>query len=256
MDLRLFGRVLWRFKLIVGVGLVVAVVLATFSYVKVSFAQGFSVRYRSQQQWVSYTRLFVTQPGFGWGSSLVNPHNTGNGNQADQLGVAQASEARLSSLATIYANLADSDAVIALMRKQGPVHGLIQAAALPVTEGSDAVLPIVQIAGIGHSAKGSLTLSARAADALRTFIARQQTANNIGPSERIVLQVVNKAGGTHVYAARKKTLPIVVFLTVALAVIALAFTLENLRPRIRVAPDAHVAPPAPPQQKRVGRTAS
>jgi hypothetical protein len=36
-----------------------------------------------------------------------------------------------------------------------------------------------------------------------------------------------------VSAPRKKTTPIVVFLTVLLAAIGLAFVLENLRPRIR-----------------------
>jgi hypothetical protein len=141
------------------------------------------------------------------------------------------------------------------MRQRGPVHGTIQAAALPIAQGSDAVLPIISIAGIASTPKASLDLSSRAADALRVFIARQQTDNGIASSERIVLQVVNKAGGTKLYAARKKTLPIVVFLTVTLAVIALAFTLENLRPRIRVAESPRVAPAAP-QQKRVGRTAS
>jgi hypothetical protein len=253
MDLRLFGRVIWRFRLIVGIGLFAAVLLATFSYVKVSFAHG--LRYRSQQQWVSYTRLFVTQPGFGWGSSVINPKGGGNGNQANELGIQQASEVRLSALATVYANLADSDPVLAIMQRRGPIHGVIQAAALPVAQGSDAVLPIIQIAGIAASPKASLDLSANAADALRDFLALQQAKNGIAPSQRIVLQVVNKAGGTKVFAARKKTLPIVVFLTVALAVIALAFMLENLRPRIRVAPGEHAAPAAPPQ-KRVGRSAS
>ena len=256
MDLRLFGRVLWRFRLIVGVGFAVAVLLATFSYITVSPANGFSIRYRSHQEWVSYTRVFVTQPGFGWGSSVINPRVTRDATgQANALGVRQASEQRLSALATIYANLVDSDPVLALMRKRGPIHGLVEAAALPVAQGSDAVLPIISIAGIARSPKASRSLSANAADALRTFITRQQAQNGIAPSERIVLQVVNKAGGTKIFATRKKTLPIVVFLTASLAVIALAFTLENLRPRIRVAKDVEATPPVP-AQKRVGRAAS
>jgi hypothetical protein len=256
MDLRLFGRVIWRFRLIVGVGLVAAVMLATFSYVKVSFAHGLSLRYRSEEQWVSYTRLFVTQPGFGWGSSVVNPKATNDaGSQANTLGVQQASENRLSALANLYASLVDSDPVLALIRQRGPLHGMVQAAALPVVQGSDAVLPIIQIAGIAPSPKASVDLSANAADALRTFIAGQQSKNGIAPSERIVLQLVNKASGTKVFAARKKTLPIVVFLTVALAVIALAFMLENLRPRIRVASETRAAPAQLPE-KRVGQTAS
>ena len=53
---------------------------------------------------------------------------------------------------------------------------------------------------------------------------------------------------------RSKTVPIVVFLTVMLAVIGLAFILENLRPRVR--PVADVADrqeaPRPVRRRRSG----
>jgi hypothetical protein len=234
MDLRLFGRVVWRFRVVVGAGLLFAFLLAAFSLVRVGPS---GVHYRSSQQWVSYTRLFVTQPGFNWGSSVVTPdaNSKTSANQANVLGVQRSSEDRLSYLATIYANLANSDPVLALIRRHGPIHGLIEADPIPVSLGSQSFLPIVQIAGIADSPTASLHLSRSAADALRTYIELQQSHAGIAPSERVELDVVNKAGGTKVFAARKKTLPIVVFLTVLLATIALAFGLENLRPRIRAA---------------------
>jgi hypothetical protein len=256
MDLRLFGRVLWRFRQIVIIGFLFAVLLASFSYVKVSFgSNGISLHYRSNALWASYTRLFVTQPGFKWGSSVVNPRSRSAENQASILGVQSASETRLSSLATIYANLVHSDEVLALMRQRGPVHGIVEAAALPIIQGSESVLPMISIAGIAPTKEQSRALSANAAHSLRRFISRQQAASGIAPSERIVLQVINKAGGTKLYAPRKKTLPIVVFLTVMLAVIAVTFILENLRPQIRA---AAAEPPvtAAPAPQRVRQTAS
>jgi hypothetical protein len=256
MDLRLFGRVLWRFRRIVAAGFVIAVLLSTLSYVRIGVgANGLSLRYRTNEQWASYTRLFVTQPGFRWGSSFVNPHTRNADNQASILGTQSASETRLASLATIYANLVKSDEVLGLMRQRGPVNGIIEAAALPITQGSESVLPIISIAGIAATKEQSRALSANAADSLRRFIAREQSATGIGPSERVDLQVINKAGGTKLFAPRKKTLPIVVFLTVMLAAIAVAFILENLRPQIRA---ATAEPPvtAAPAPQRVRQTAS
>jgi hypothetical protein len=264
MDLRLFGRVLWRFKRFVIGGFVFAILLATLSYAKPSLGSGgISLRYRSNELWASYTRLFVTQPGFNWGSSIVNPRRSKDAtDQANILGVQSAGEARLSTLATIYANLVHSDEVLALMRKHGPVHGIVEAAPLPVAQGSDAVLPIISIAGIAPTKAESRMVSANAAESLRRFIARQQAAGDIRPSERIELQVINKAGGTKLYAPRKKTLPIVVFLTVMLAVVASAFILENLRPQLRAAAAEPQVTAAPAPQRvrkapqRVRKTAS
>jgi hypothetical protein len=250
MDLRLFGRVLKRFRVLVTVGVLLAVLLATLSYVKVGSS---GIRYRSEEQWISYTRLFVTQQGFNWGSSLINPSKGSQPDQSSSFGLQQASESRLSALANLYSNLIDSDPVRALMLRQGPIKGSIEAAALPIAQGSDSVLPIISIAGISNTPKASLELSARAAKALQTYIENQQAAHGIAPTERIVLSVVNKASGTRLFAGRKKTLPIVVFLTVLFAVGALAFTLENLRPRIKeVSPS--MAPGASPE--RIRQTAS
>jgi len=256
MDLRLFARVVWRFRVVVGLGVVLALALATLSYVRVSFAGGPSVKYRQSEQWVSYTRLFVTQSGFRWGSSVVNPSKGTLGNQANVLGLQTASESRLSSLATIYANLIDSDAVLALMRREGPVRGIVQAAPLPVAQGSDSVLPIISIAAFAASPTASVELARHAGNALRLYIERQQELNGIAPGERIKLAVVSKAGATKLYAGRKKTLPIVVFLTVMLAVIGLAFTLENVRPRIRAISGTGSAPAPPLTAERVHKTAS
>ena len=240
MDVRLFFRVLWRFRLLVAAGLALGLMLAIVSYWRVDFSNG-APRFQPRQaeQWVSYSRLFVTQPGFKWGNSL-DPQAGGSAAEDDGLSAQRAVEDRFITLAVIYANLVTSDAVQDLMRRDGPLRGRLEAAALPVTPGSDDLLPIISIAGFAETPAASRATAARAAAALRDFIAAQQRSNRIPAAERVVLASVNKAGDTRLFKARRKTVPIVVLLTVMFAVVALAFLLENLRPRMR--PPSEVAP--------------
>ena len=192
-----------------------------------------TVTYRSKEEWVSYSRLFVTESGFKWGSSLVQPNLKG-GDQANALGAQRAAEDRLSTVAVIYANLITSDPVMSIIRRGGPVHGLLQAAALPVQQGSDQLLPIIQIAGFASTAHSSAEITKRATSALRQYVEDQQHVNGVPDNQRLSLELVNKAGDSKLFTPRKKTLPIVVFLTVMMATIALTFVLENLNPRVRV----------------------
>lgn len=227
MDLRLFGRVLWRFKYIVVVGLIAATALAALSFVRVSFSHGFQVTYRKHETWVSYTRLLVGQQGFQLGSTFSTA------NQAT-LDVQQATQGRFATLAVIYSNLVTSDPVQRIMLKQGPIHGTLEAAAIEATPNSGDYLPIMSIAAFAHSPEASRSLAARASDAIRTYIKNEQSANGISSSERVQLKPINAAGSTKIFTPRKKTLPIVIFLTMMLAVVGLAFILENLMPRPRL----------------------
>jgi len=69
MDLALYARVLWRFKFLVIAGFIAAVVLATLSFAKISFAGGTpKLTYRKAETWASYSRVLITQPGFSFGS--------------------------------------------------------------------------------------------------------------------------------------------------------------------------------------------
>ena len=80
MNLRLYIRVLRRFKFVVAAGFVLAVVLAVASTVKVGFAHGPSLSYRQQETFQSTTRLFVTEKGFPWGESVSpNPSSSDSG---------------------------------------------------------------------------------------------------------------------------------------------------------------------------------
>lgn len=218
MDLQLYIRVLGRFKVLVGAGAVLALLLAFVSMVKVDPLGSKKFSYRQSEQWVSYTKLFVTEPGFPWGSL--------SGADATDPG-------RLTSLAILYSQLANSDAVKAIMRQRGPVNGSIEIATIPAGPNSSEDLPLISIAAFSDSAAGAKTLAKRQADAFRQYLIAQQTQNRISANERVQVNVVQQARYAQLVKGRSKTLPIVIFLTVMVAVIGLAFLLENLRPRIR-----------------------
>src|SRR5206468_1124218 len=124
--------VLWRFKAVVIPGIVLGIVLATLSFVKVGSA---GISYRHSETWVSHTTLFVTQSGFPWGSLSGAPTARQNAVSADP--------GRLSALALIYANIADSDVVRQRVVQTGGADGTIEAAALPASASGNDVLPIL-----------------------------------------------------------------------------------------------------------------
>ena len=61
MDMQLYARVLWRWKLVVVLGLLVAVALTFLSIYRVPSNGHLSARKHSE--YVSYATLFVTQTG-------------------------------------------------------------------------------------------------------------------------------------------------------------------------------------------------
>jgi hypothetical protein len=238
VDLQLFLRVFWRFRLLVLSGLVLALSLAFLSFVRVDFANGFKTSHRQQEEWASYGRLFVTQEGFLWGSSLSKIEPPANDQEAlqDPLGVQRQAEVRLSTLAVVYSELVMSDEVKRMIeREAGPLRGRIEAAAV-LSEKQD-VLPLISIAGIASSPARARSLTRRAIASFRRYLARQQEVNAIPDEDRVILEVVRQPDKPRLLKKRSKTFPIVVFLTVMIAVSGLAFVLENLRPRIRQVPD-------------------
>lgn len=233
MDLALYARVLWRFRMLVLAGLLAAILLAILSYAHISLEGGRpKLSPRGAEQWQSESTIFVTQEGFPWGRTVLEytPADPDKGLPALALG----DQGRLSSLAILYAQLANSDVVYEAAARSGPVPATVQA--MPVTNPSNGeILPLVSIRAVASSPEAAKTSAQRVSDAFRTYFRREQAAAGISPDERVILEVVKSADQAQLVAGRKKTLPIIVFLAVATATIGSAFLLENLRPRTAAA---------------------
>jgi capsular polysaccharide biosynthesis protein len=240
MDMQLYARVLWRWKLVVALGLLVAVALTFLSIYRVPSNGHLSARKHSE--YVSYATLFVTQQGFPSGRLGISPLATQAGNSVPHASTGQLADlARLTSLAILYSHLASSDAVRAIMLHDGPVTGTIQAAALPATQNSSEVLPLISIAAITDSRPGAIALASNASSALVSYIEQEQTRNGIPTTDRVQLTLLNRPYQAKIYAQPSKTLPVAIFLTVLIATIGMAFILENLRPRIRTVQSERMA---------------
>lgn len=236
MDLNLFLRVVQRFKIVVIVGFLLATLLAVFSYARIS-PKGLT--YRQPKEWASHDQLLVTQPGFPLGQATTGPGLQAPGNLATQ--------------AVIYSSLAQSGAIRAMMLQHGPVPGVIQANAEMTAD--NGVLPIIDIAGVATTPKAADETLRRGTAALREYLVKQQTANGISQRNRIILDSLAAVGAPTLMKSPSITRPIFVFVAVMLAVIGLAFILENLRPRIRMQPPAEGSGKQELQRTAVGTAA-
>jgi hypothetical protein len=225
VDLSVYLRVLWRFRLLAVAGLLLAVGLAFLSMVRIS-GDGFS--YREKELWSSSSQLLVTQKGFPWGRATALENELQS--QAEQFGSRFAPPERFTSLAVLYAELAMSDPVKQIMLKDGPMRGEIQA--FPVATESS-MLPLVQMVATSEQPALAVSLADRATEAIRDYLMQEQEANDVPPQDRVVVQVLSQADEVELSQARSKTRPMIIFLTVMVLTLGLIFVLENLKPRIR-----------------------
>jgi hypothetical protein len=234
MDLPLYFRVLWRFRLLVVPGLVVAIALAVLAYGKVDVKHGFKITPRHTPVFHVDALLLVTQKGFPWGDSQ-QPYVPGD--VAKGLPpVAVGDFSRMSGIAMIYSELAASDTVKALTGlKPAKTEKVVTSPYAPASAPPGTVLPMVALSAEAASpARAAALIDSRIA-AFQSYIVTQQSKADLSESKRVVVQVLLRGNPATaiVISGKKKTLPIVVFLAAMIAVTGLAFMLENIRPRVR-----------------------
>jgi hypothetical protein len=222
VDFALYIRILWRFRLLVLLGLTLALTLALLSFVRVG---GDGVTYRQTELWASTTRLLVTQKGFPEGRLYGQTPTLG-----DEPVAPVVDPGRFNNLAVLYSQLAVSDPVRMLMRRDGPIRGRV--IVNPVVGGGEfrIQLPMIDMMAIATSPTGAMELAARSAAALQTYIAEQQRASDVPLADRAVMVPVVRPVRAELFQPRSKTMSIVVFLAVMFITVATAFLLENLRP--------------------------
>jgi hypothetical protein len=234
MDLGHLGRVLWRFKFLVAGGLVLGVALAVLSVARPTLGGGRpGLQYRSASSYLSNATVFITQTGFPWGRTTT-PYIPGN-NRTNQPSVPTSDAQRLSSLTSIYAQLAVSDPVHQLLPPSDQQAGQLFVAALPAPPNAQPpILPLLRFSAIAHTPATAVKLVDEATLAFQRWLSDQQRSAAIPASQRVVAQIIAGGSPAKDVSHHSKALPIMVFLAIFAAAVGLALTLENLRPRVPV----------------------
>lgn len=228
-------RIFWRFKVIVALGLLLAVALATLSFAKVSFRHGSpTLTYRQSETWAGRVSLLITEQGFPEGRTIFPLSGSG-----PDVTSKYADPNRLAALADFYSRIAMSDVVLERIPHSRGARGrpLVTASAVTSALGNGATMPILVISGEASTPGGAVKLTDEAASAFRSYLTEKQDAAGIPSDQRVLLTVLNGAEQPYVVAPRKKTIPILVFMAVLAATLGLAMILEHMRPRIRAVDD-------------------
>jgi hypothetical protein len=232
MNLARHAAVLWRFRLVAAGGLALGILLAVLaSYQIPSFTP------RGSETWTATSRILVTQPGFPEGRvtlpvETIEGAVTAEGDQVeadkpkDQ--VTFADPARLSGLADLYAKLLTSDEVLSSTPEQ-PTADRVAASPFLGSSGG-VVLPVIQLETMAPTKKAASDLNRNVYKSLSSLIQKQQVANDIGPGQRIEIQLID-APRSALTSARKKTAAILVLFLCLLGTVAVCHILEGLRPR-------------------------
>jgi hypothetical protein len=236
VDLALYMRVLWRFRLVVAVGLLATLAAALLATVRID-PNGFSaptVTYRQKEVWRSEVVHLLTQEGFPWGRTIYDEAvplgDVPSAGYTPRFGEPE----RFMSLAALYSHLAVSDNVVAIVRAGGPMRGRFGAEAVRTPDGSSS-LPLLRIVALASSSADAVNLAKRASRAFRLYLNRIQASNDVEDAERVKVEVIAALPKATLESGRSLVLPLLAVVLGVFLTVGVVFTLENLRPHLRVA---------------------
>jgi hypothetical protein len=233
MDVRLFCAVLWRFKRLVIGGSFLAAVLAVLAYGSPTLSHGKpTIIPRGGESWQSVAELLITQASFPYGRAAQQ--YTPGSPKTNTPSVPVGDQQYMSGLAPVYAALANGNAVKTLIHQAAPVPGTVVATEL-TNAATSQPLPFVDLTATAPTSGAAARLASAAAAVLGNYVGKQQTAAGIAPNDRIQLQVVQNGLRPQLVSGHKPTIPVLVFVAVLGAAIALALTLESVWPRTAAA---------------------
>lgn len=222
MDLIAYWRVLRRRRLIMVVGLCAAAALAFTSVVKVSSS---GLAWRSPPVYKASTTLEVTQPGSPFARSTLNEFEPVPGGLPTPK---FADPSRMEYLASYYARIAESDAIVNRVKRSFDTTKA-KWAATPLTGADGRALPFIEIGALEMSPANAVALANSVSRALRESLRTDQRRTQITGEDRVQLQVSKEAEKATVFQGVRVTRPVMLFLLVSIFTVVIAFVVDNLR---------------------------
>jgi capsular polysaccharide biosynthesis protein len=229
IDIGLYSDVLRRHRTVVIVGVVLTLIFAVLSFVRLSPS---GISYRSPAIWGNQATLVLTQEG---APELRSVLPSGPGGFSTSL----ADTGRFASLIDVYATLATSDAVVRELKRRGLLKpedlkdGALPIAAAAVPSTVNASTPMMTLSATGPSASSATALTLGATNAFLDVLHARQNAAKIPVKDRIQVRVVKSSETPKLVSPRSKALPIIVLLGGLIATAAVAFTRDNVSRRGR-----------------------
>lgn len=226
MDIRHHLRILWRWRAVLALGLVVGTVMAVLVTFDVSPS---GVEWRSQATFSSTSRTIVTQRGFPLGRAALPIPSPTEVPSPDRNSTPRfAPSERLTELAVVYSYIAKSDQVKRLIRPL-PLDQQINVASVSHPATGDP-LPLMEIATTATTSGGARALNRAVVDSLRQYLQRHGKANGVPPNERVTLEVLNSPQPGVLVGGRTPTLSVVLWFLVLAVTLVVVYVLENLYP--------------------------
>jgi hypothetical protein len=231
MNLERHLRVLWRRRLLVATGFVLACILA--------FLTAFSVtadgpKRRGSEVWSSSSQILVTQQGFPWGRVVLPDSSKVTGDQATTVPdtsvgdkIRYADPTRFVNLALLYSVISHSDDVRARLRGH-PKPDQIQTTLLDPTNSGNSYLPIIQLTTKASTAAEALSLNRQTFDGLKSLLTAEQDSNGITGPNRVLLSVLNHPSAPAIVEGRSLTSAMLAFIMAIIATIAFAHIAEAI----------------------------
>jgi hypothetical protein len=129
--------------------------------------------------------------------------------------------------------IANGNPVQVLIHKAARVPGSVSAT--EVTDASTAQgLPFIDMTSTATSAAAAAKLASTGASVLSNYVGHEEVTDGVAPSDRVELQILQNGHSPQLTKGTKATLPLLAFIGIFGAAIALAFILESVWPETAV----------------------
>ena len=224
MDLRLVARVAWRFKIVVVIGLLLAGGAAVFV----------NMRLGGKEEWQSLATLHVTQKGDPSYRAVIPQLIPPSAKPGESTRVTPefADPSRFTTLAADLAKLSTSDQIRRQVLGANIGNGDYSIVGEQLLTVHSDPLPFILLTATAPTASEAVALR----DATVSTVRRLFSPSDVPAAQRVLLQsvsqpAVGETSAVTLVKGRSKTMPVAAFLVIAFLAFALAFLLENLRPR-------------------------
>jgi hypothetical protein len=233
-----YVRALRRFWWLLLLGTSIAVVAAIASVYRLDFSSiPPDVQKRAQVTYTASARLLVTSSDAPYFRRTVYARVTNADGSPGEPVIATGPPdiGTLISNANLYPLLIESDEVRQLRQEMhGPIPGSITAHAIYAVASPSrfelSQVPVIEVFAISGSYSTAVDLAQSTVDAFKVYVERSQDQADLQPEERILIQQLQRPAGAVASQESSRTLPLMLFVAILAAFVALAVALNRIFP--------------------------